>query len=224
MSSRSDKVREELEQLIVEGAFANGERLDEIKLSQRFDVSRTPLREAFQALAASGLIDLEPRRGAFVRHPAFEEVIEMFEVMAEMEAFCGRLAARRVTPELIAQLSKTVIECEEAVAAGQVDAYYRANEVFHFLIYQGSGNTFLVREASKLHRRLKPYRRMQLKVRGRMSQSLAEHRQILEALEQGDADTAMNVLRDHVAIQGTKFNDLIVSYRRAAEAKPARSL
>lgn len=216
MVSRSDLVREQLEQLIVEGAFANGERLDEIKLSHRFNVSRTPLREAFQALAASGLLDLQPRRGAFVRHPAFEEVIEMFEVMAEMEAFCGRLASRRVTPDLIDKLSHTVVECEEAAAGNDGDAYYRANEVFHFLIYEASGNAFLAKEAGRLHRRLKPYRRMQLKVRGRMAQSLAEHRQILEALIEGDAEAAARVLRDHVAIQGTRFNDLIVSYRRAA--------
>ena len=119
MVSRSDLVREKLEQLIVEGAFANGERLDEIKLASRFSVSRTPLREAFQALAASGLIDLQPRRGAFVRHPAFEDVIEMFEVMAELEAFCGQLASRRVTPELIERLTRTVIECEQAAEAGE---------------------------------------------------------------------------------------------------------
>lgn len=216
MASRSDAVREELEQLIVEGAFADGERLDEIKLSRRFSVSRTPLREAFQALAASGLLDLQPRRGAFVRHPAFEELIEMFEVMAELESFCGRLAARRVTPELIDKLSETVIGCEEAAAAGDIDGYYRINETFHFLIYEASGNAFLAREAGKLHRRLKPFRRMQLKVRGRMAQSLAEHRCIFDALVEGDGDAASATLRDHVAIQGSKFNDLIVGYRRAA--------
>lgn len=221
MVSRSDLVREKLEQLIVEGAFANGERLDEIKLAKRFAVSRTPLREAFQSLAASGLIDLQPRRGAFVRHPAFEEVIEMFEVMAELEAFCGRLASRRVTPELIERLTETVVECERAAEAGDGDGYYRTNEVFHFLIYEASGNRFLAREAGKLHRRLKPFRRMQLKVRGRMAQSLAEHRQILEALVEGSADAAAAVLRDHVAIQGSKFNDLVVSYRRTAGSDAA---
>ncbi|MHB2266044.1 GntR family transcriptional regulator [Aliihoeflea sp. PC F10.4] len=221
MVSRSDLVREQLEQLIVEGAFSNGERLDEIKLSQRFNVSRTPLREAFQALAASGLIDLQPRRGAFMRYPAFEEVIEMFEVMAEIEAFCGSLASRRVTPKLIDRLSQTVAECECAVAADDSGAYYRANEVFHFLIYEASGNAFLAKEAGRLHRRLKPYRRMQLKVRGRMVQSLAEHRLILDALVKGEGETAATGLRDHVAIQGSKFNDLIVNYRQATGSSAA---
>ncbi len=217
----ADHVREALEQMIITGEFADGERLDEIRLAERFNVSRTPLREAFQVLAASGLVELLPRRGAFVRHPAFHEMIEMFEVMAEMEAFCGRLAARRVTPEVLAEIRATVIACEAAVEAGDTDGYYRENERFHHLIYTASGNEFLAGEAQRLHRRLQPFRRMQLRVRGRMAQSLTEHRQILDALEAGDSVTAEAVLRDHVAVQGSKFNDLIASYKQSnLRAKP----
>lgn len=217
----ADHVREALEQMIITGEFADGERLDEIRLAERFNVSRTPLREAFQVLAASGLVELLPRRGAFVRHPAFHEMIEMFEVMAEMEAFCGRLAARRVTPEVLAEIRATVIACEAAVEAGDTDGYYRENERFHHLIYTASGNEFLAGEAQRLHRRLQPFRRMQWRVRGRMAQSLTEHRQILDALEAGDSVTAEAVLRDHVAVQGSKFNDLIASYKQSnLRAKP----
>lgn len=217
----ADHVREALEQMIITGEFADGERLDEIRLAERFNVSRTPLREAFQVLAASGLVELLPRRGAFVRHPAFHEMIEMFEVMAEMEAFCGRLAARRVTPEVLAEIRETVIACEAAVEAGDTDGYYRENGRFHHLIYTASGNEFLAGEAQRLHRRLQPFRRMQLRVRGRMGQSLTEHRQILDALEAGDSDAAETILRDHVAVQGGKFNDLMASYKQSnLRAKP----
>lgn len=217
----ADNVREALEQMIITGEFADGERLDEIRLAERFHVSRTPLREAFQVLAASGLVELVPRRGAFVRHPAFHEMIEMFEVMAELEAFCGRLAARRVTPEVLAEIKATVIACEATVEAGDTDGYYRENGRFHHLIYTASGNEFLAGEAQRLYRRLQPFRRMQLRVRGRMGQSLAEHRQILTALEDGDSATAETVLRDHVAVQGGKFNDLMASYKQSnLRAKP----
>lgn len=211
----ADNVREALEQMIVTGEFADGERLDENRLADRFHVSRTPLREAFQMLAASGLVELLPRRGAFVRHPAFHEMIEMFEVMAELEAVCGRLAARRVTPEVLAQVRATVIACEAAVEAGDTDGYYRENEYFHMLIYAASGNDFLAGEARRLHKRLQPFRRMQLRVRGRMIQSLTEHRQILTALETGDSAAAETTLRDHVAVQGGKFNDLMASYKQS---------
>jgi DNA-binding GntR family transcriptional regulator len=211
----ADDVREALEQMIVTGEFADGERLDENRLADRFHVSRTPLREAFQMLAASGLVELLPRRGAFVRHPAFHEMVEMFEVMAELEAVCGRLAARRVTPEVLASIRATVIACEAAVAAGDTDGYYRENEHFHQLIYTASGNDFLAAEARRLHKRLQPFRRMQLRVRGRMLQSLTEHRQILTALEAGDSTGAEATLRDHVAVQGAKFNDLMASYKQS---------
>lgn len=217
----ADNVREALEQMIVTGEFADGERLDEIRLAEKFHVSRTPLREAFQMLAASGLVELLPRRGAFVRHPAFHEMVEMFEVMAELEAVCGRLAARRVTQAVLAQIRTTVIACEAAGAAGDSDGYYRENERFHDLIYAASGNDFLASEAQRLHRRLQPFRRMQLRVRGRMTQSLTEHRQILTALEEGDSAAAEAGLRDHVAVQGAKFNDLMASYKQSnLRAKP----
>jgi DNA-binding GntR family transcriptional regulator len=212
---RADGVRNELEQLILTGDLADGDRLDEVRLAERFGCSRTPLREAFQALAASGLVQLIPHRGAFVRHPAFEELVEMFEVMAELEALCGRLATRRITRPLLAALHETVTACEAAVHDADSDRYYAENERFHMLLYQAGGNRFLADEAARLHRRLKPFRRMQLQVRGRMAQSLEEHRQVLEALERGESEAAADALRNHVAVQGSKFNDLMASYRRS---------
>ncbi|MFN3824197.1 MAG: GntR family transcriptional regulator [Pseudorhodobacter sp.] len=219
MSERiADTLRETLEQMVLTGEFADGERLDENRLAERFNISRTPLREAFQRLAASGLVELIPRRGAFVRHPAFTEMVEMFEVMAELEALCGRLAARRVTEAVLAAIRQTVIDCETAAQAMDYDGYYRENERFHHLIYEASGNGYLAGEAARLHRRLQPFRRMQLRLRGRLHQSLDEHRRILAALEQGDSAAAEEVLRGHVAVQGERFNDLMASYRQSGMA------
>ncbi len=212
--------------MILTGTLADGERLDEVSLAAHFGCSRTPLREALQALAASGLVQLKPRRGAFVRHPPFEEVVEMFEVMAELEALCGRLAARRLMDAQIDAIRATVVACEQAVHAGDSDRYYDENEKFHTMIYSAAGNGFLAAEATRLHRRLKPFRRMQLQVRGRMAQSLTEHRAVLDALERGDGIAAADALRDHVAVQGGKFNDLMAGYRRSplsAELAPART-
>tara|TARA_R110002094_G_scaffold215950_2_gene186756 strand:+ start:17196 stop:17864 length:669 start_codon:yes stop_codon:yes gene_type:complete len=220
MSVRAaDHVREELEQAILTGAYDDGARLDENSLSTRFAVSRTPIREALQMLAASGLVELIARRGAFVRHPGFVELLEMFEVMAELEALCGRLAARRLTDTALDSLKQAEKFCSDALKTGDTDAYYRANEGFHHLLYEASGNSFLISEAKRLHRRLQPFRRLQLRVRGRMRQSMDEHRNILSALEAGDAETAGRVLRDHVAIQGEKFHDLMASYQTQPESR-----
>ena len=166
-------------------------------------------------LAASGLLELVPRRGAYVRHPGIIELVEMFEVMAELEGMCGRLAARRLTNDSLKAIKKAALDCEMALKSGDSDAYYDENERFHNLLYDASGNSFLASEARKLQRRLQPFRRMQLRVRGRMMQSMEEHRTIVAALEAGDADAAENALRDHIAVQGEKFNDLMAHYNKS---------
>ncbi|WP_322990358.1 GntR family transcriptional regulator [Hoeflea sp.] len=215
----ADSVRERIEQMIVTGEFADGERLDEVKLAEQFGVSRTPLREAFQSLAASGLVTLEARRGAFIRHPDFVELVEMFEVMAEIEAMCGFRAARHVTESQMVAIGQTIDACEAAIAQGDFDEYYRENETFHHLLYEASGNRFLAREAARLHKRLKPYRRLQLRANGRMPQSMREHRAVFAALERNDSKATAAALRQHVAIQGERFNDLMASYRQMASLK-----
>lgn len=216
---RADSIRETLEQMIITGVFADGERLDETRLSERFSVSRTPLREALQMLAASGLLELRPRRGAYVRHPGIIELVQMFEVMAELEGMCGRLAARRLTDGDLSALKASAAACEDALQTGDSDGYYWENERFHALLYAASGNGFLATEARRLQKRLQPFRRMQLRVRGRMAQSMAEHRRILTALERGDAAAAQSELQSHIAVQGEKFNDLMAQYDRSAIRK-----
>ena len=108
---RSEELREAIEERIVVGEFGPGMRLDEAHLAERFGASRTPLREAFIQLASSGLIELRARRGAVVCEPSAQRLIEMFEVMAELEGMCGRLAARRIAPAEMASLEEAHLAC-----------------------------------------------------------------------------------------------------------------
>lgn len=214
---RADIIAEQIEERIFSGDFQNGDRLDEVRLAEQFGVSRTPFREALQRLALSGLVELVPRRGAFVRQPGPVELMEMFEVMAEFEAVCGRLAARRISDAALGDLHDANDKCQAAVEAQDPDSYYVENERFHKIIYRESGNGFLANETTNLHRRLQPFRRQQLRLRGRMAQSMQEHRAILDALSKGEAEAAAEALRGHVAIQGEKFYSLIATLKRAAE-------
>jgi len=210
MSERTaDRIRETLEQAILTGEFDDGARLDEVRLCTRFGVSRTPVREALHQLAASGLLEMKPRRGAFVRMPGFVEVVEMFEVMGELESMCGRLAAKRISDAQLEAFSAACRKCEQAEETGDRDAYYRENETFHQVLYEASGNGFLQSQALQLQKRLQPFRRLQLGVRGRIRQSLDEHRRILQAVESGDEQAAGTLLRLHVTVQGEKFFDLM---------------
>ena len=210
----SAKIRDSLEQRIVEGELGNGKRLDETELSGFYGVSRTPVREALQRLAESGLAEHLPRRGTFVRSPSLSQLVEMFEVMAELECMAIRLAARRATSNDIDALEKHNETCRTAVAANDTKKYYEINARLHGRIYQMSGNSFLANEARRLHDRLRPFRRLQLRVRGRMEESMAEHDIILAALRDGDADRAMETMRKHITIVGVRFNDLVSSFNR----------
>ncbi|MBL6780313.1 MAG: GntR family transcriptional regulator [Proteobacteria bacterium] len=210
----SVKIRDSLEQRIVEGELGNGKRLDETELSRFYGVSRTPVREALQRLAESGLAEHLPRRGTFVRSPSLSQLVEMFEVMAELECMAIRLAARRATANDIDALEKDNETCRAAVAANDTKKYYEVNARLHGRIYQMSGNSFLASEARRLHDRLRPFRRLQLRVRGRMEESMAEHDIILAALRDGDANGAMETMKKHITIVGVRFNDLVSSFNR----------
>ena len=210
----SAKIRDSLEQRIVEGELGNGKRLDETELSGFYGVSRTPVREALQRLAESGLAEHLPRRGTFVRSPSLSQLVEMFEVMAELECMAIRLATRRATSNDIDALEKDNETCRASVTANDTKKYYEINARLHGRIYQMSGNSFLANEARRLHDRLRPFRRLQLRVRGRMEESMAEHDIILAALRDGDADRAMETMKKHITIVGFRFNDLVSSFNR----------
>lgn len=212
----ADTISESLEELVFTGAYKDGERLDEIKLAEHFKVSRTPVREALQRLVLSGMAEQLPRRGVFVRQPGPVELMEMFETMAELEAACGRLAAMRISDDGLARLKAANRRCQASVATRDVATYYLENETFHREIYSGAANGFLEKEATRLQNRLKPYRRIQLRFRGRMDQSMAEHFRIVEAIEAGDPERAAGALRGHVAIQGEKFHQLMASFAAPA--------
>jgi DNA-binding GntR family transcriptional regulator len=212
----SDRLREQIEEQIATGQLAPGSALDEATLAERFGVSRTPVREALIQLAAEGLIEIRPRRGAVVASLGPTRLLEMFEVMAELEAMCARLAARRMTEAERAELNRAHLACE--AARDDPDAYFYCNERFHAVIYAGSHNGFLAEQAAQLHRRLRPYRRLQLRVRDRMASSYAEHSAVVAALVAGDAAGAATALRQHVSVQGERFGDLVASLSELASA------
>lgn len=213
--TRAQPPREVLEDDIVAGRIKPGDRLDEQSLAGRFGVSRTPIREALRQLAAAGFVEIRPHRGAVVSAPDPYRMMEMFEVMAELEAMSARLAARRLTDAAEAELARTLKACERAARGGDTDSYYRENELFHRALYAAGGNRFLAEQATALHKRLAPYRRLQLRVRNRMRISQVEHQAIVAAIRAGDAQAAGLAAHNHVNVQGDRFNDLVASLERA---------
>ena len=113
--------------------------------------------------------------------------------------------------------------CEAACRAEDPDAYYHENEQFHYAIYAGSHSGFLIEQTTAMHRRLRPYRRLQLRVRNRLATSFREHNGVVEALIAGDAEAASERLRQHILVQGERFTDLLASIAslRARNSAPS---
>ncbi|MFZ3555249.1 MULTISPECIES: GntR family transcriptional regulator [unclassified Streptomyces] len=211
------RVRDALENAVVDGRYRPGERLDPAELEREFGCSRTPVREALQALERSGLVQIRPKQGTYVTELSVSELAERFEVMAELEGMAARLSARRIEREALAELEDALKECEEHARAGDADPYYYANARFHGVVYDSCGNEYLRQQAHALKRALQPYRRLQLRVPDRMRRSLAEHRAIADAIASGAADRAEEAAREHVLVQVKEFSQLVRTWRHLTE-------
>ena len=212
-------VRDKMEEGILTMRYAPGERLDEMRLAEEYKVSRTPIREAIKQLAETGLIELRHRRGAIVANPQLHQILEIFEVMSELEGAAGARAAQRLTDEDKVALLAAHERCTHSAVSEDSDRYYYDNEDFHSVIYSASHCGFLAEQCLALHRRLRPYRRMQLRVRNRLRTSIHEHGQIVDAIIAGDATAARDLLRNHVAIQGDRFNDLLSTFAASVSTR-----
>lgn len=224
MSRLSEKLRESIEEAIATGVMQPGAHLDEVELAARFGVSRTPIREAISLLAGEGLVEIRPRKGAVVASPSPQRLLEMFEVMAELEGLCARLAARRASDADLEAVRVAHEACRHSAQQQDADGYFYANERFHLAIYQAARNQFLLEQATVLQRRLRPYRRLQLRFRNRLQHSFEEHERVLSALQAGRAADAAEAMRGHVAVQGERFTDLLASlpaWEPAEAAAPA---
>lgn len=209
---RAEDLLARLEEAIIDGSFAPGMRLDERILAERFKVSRTPVREALWHLAASGLVEMRPRRGAVVKELSITELIEMFQMLAELEGLCARLAARRMTAEERARLRDAHRACEERLAACDQEGFFAANNEFHEIVFVGSHNAFVQQESRRLRNRVNPYRRYITHQPGRMTKSVAEHAAVVGAIEAGDGEAAHHLMRIHLNVLGEGAADLIASF------------
>lgn len=219
--TQAERIRVSLADAIVRGELGPGVALDETTIAERFQVSRTPVREAIRQLEAIGFAEARPHRGAVVPHFTPEKINDMFTVMAEMEALCARYAAENVTASERAELSRRHEACAEAARAGDVEGYYLRNIAFHDAIYRSSHNDYLVEVTLGVRNRLAPFRRLQFEGIGRLAHSLAEHDAIVRAIFQGDGEGAAALMRRHMKLVRASVGAVSPALREDAE--PAQS-
>ena len=210
-STRSNDLRAHLEEAIIEGKLVPGQRLDENEIAQRFRVSRTPVREALRTLAASGLVEIRARQGAVVATTTIPALIEMFEVMAELEGLCVRLACRRITQQQMRALEAAHKACVESVGAEDPEGFNENNRLFHEIIYAAAHNRFLENQTKMVRNGVGAYRRYLSYQPGRMAGGIEEHEAMIKAIRAGDAEAGHRLMREHVSLLGDRFADLISS-------------
>jgi DNA-binding GntR family transcriptional regulator len=193
-----EQVAERLRARIFAHELAPGGWIDEQALASEYGISRTPLREALKVLAAEGLVVLKPRRGCYVTELSEQDIDEVFPVMALLEGRVAEEAARRATSADFAHLAAIHEELERHAATNDADRFFEANQRFHAALQTIAGNRYLAQLIDDARKVIKLTRRDSLRLEGRLKQSLAEHRAILEALRLKDADLAGQRMRDHL--------------------------
>jgi DNA-binding GntR family transcriptional regulator len=209
--TRAAELRLQLADEIVRGALPPGSALDESEIARRFNVSRTPVREALRQLAASGLVDARAHRSAVVAQPSIERLSGMFEAMAELEALCAGLAAERMSPAERYRLEAMHEALRELSHAGDPERFHAVNERFHGAIYAGSQNGHIAEITLATRARVQPFRRAQFRNLGRLAKSHAEHDRVVVAILRGDRLGAAAAMRAHIVRVHSEYEIYAVS-------------
>jgi len=213
-------VAERLRELIIEGEIAPGARLNERALCDRIGISRTPLREAFRVLAAEGLIELTPNRGARVVALSEHDIRESFEVMSALEALSGELACRRVNDAEVAEIRALTVEMHAFHARRDLPAYYRLNRIIHDRINHAARNRLLTQTYRTLNLRIQNLRfRSNLDAR-KWDLAMKDHRDMVDALELRDGARLATILRSHLRLKSEAVLELLRLTHASAPVDP----
>lgn len=204
-------IRDTLQAEIEGGKLPPGTPLDERALAAHFSVSRTPVREALQQLAAQNLVRITPRHGVAVARMSIPQLRDMLELLGELEALCAKLAARRVSPELKASLDAALQRGIEASHSGNIGEYSAANVQFHEAIQAGSRNELLAQQVRPLRRLIQRYNvnNRQLQTPSQIEKSIESHKRIVQAILAGDEGLAYQLMLEHVPAGATGFSEFL---------------
>jgi phosphonate utilization transcriptional regulator len=192
-------VHAEIEQLILRGELAAGQRVNESELATRFGTSRGPIREALRALEECRLVRSEKHRGVFVREITVAEADEIYDVREVLDELIGQRVAERATPAQLGELHSVVAEMDEATATHDVRRYHALNLKFHDLLVDFAGNARLAESYRLLTKELLLFRLRGLQDGGGFAVSNTEHKAVVEAVAARDGRRAGQLLRQHAA-------------------------
>ena len=187
-----------LEEEILSGKLKKGDSLTETSLSSRLGVSRTPLRAALHRLSEEGLIEVVPNRGAVVVGIGDEELVDIYKIRIRLEGLASAEATKKINAEDLKRLRDSVELSEFYISKQDAEHLKELDSEFHSIIYKASGNRLLCKTLTELHRNIQFYRKRSLAVAKRLEKSIAEHREILSAIERGDVEAADRLTSAHI--------------------------
>ncbi len=193
-----EQVAARLRSQLIEGRIAPGAKLNERVLSAQLQVSRTPLREAIKLLAAEGLVDLLPNRGAVAVKLTEADVRHSFELLAALEALSGELAAARASDEQRAEIRAMHYEMMACHARRDLPGYYRLNAAIHAAINHAAGNPLLAATYRSVNARVQSLRFRSNQDGAKWALALAEHSRMVEALDARDSAALGRLLVEHL--------------------------
>lgn len=198
--SLHDELLVALRDYIVEGHLADGARIPERQLCERFGISRTPLREALKVLAAEGLIELLPHRGARVRALGPEELRELFDVMGGLEALAGRLACERISDAEVVEIERVHHDMYRFYLRREMHGYFQCNQAIHRMIVDAARNAVLSATYASFAGRVRRvrYSANLVKERDRWGEAMREHEMILDALRRRAGSELGDILFLHL--------------------------
>jgi DNA-binding GntR family transcriptional regulator len=195
--SMQDIVFETLRDEILSGKLQPGYSLNTLALSSRLGVSRTPIREALNRLVSIGLVENIPHRGCFVRKLSVEQVVEVYYIRAALAGVCARLATKRITEAQKRKLIELCEKMEKDKPGEDLKAMLKQNFEFHNIIFKAAHSPSIESLALQYYHQSEQFRALSLELPGRFEEACREHRRILQAIVDGDADCAEQSSREH---------------------------
>ncbi|MGF6396118.1 GntR family transcriptional regulator [Pseudomonas plecoglossicida] len=197
-----DTVLDHLRRFIIEGTLKPGIKINERELCEVLGISRTPLREALKVLAVEGLIELQPNRGARVAQMSDTEIRETFELMSGIEAFNGQLACERITDAEVINIKSLHYQMLQAKENNDLSLYFQKNAAIHDAISQAARNETLRKTYLTLNRRIQSIRYVSNRSDAKWDRAILDHEEMIQALEERDADRLRDILRNHILDAG----------------------
>ena len=209
--SRSAEIKALLEAEIERGELVPGATLDERALAARFNVSRTPIREALQQLAAQQYVHIVPRQGVFVSKMSVPQLRDVLELLNALEVVSAGLAARRMNDQQRTALQKAVDDGVAALQENDARGFARANAAFHEVICKACHNEYLADQIRSIRRLISRYRPKPFLAPSRREKAIADHQKLALALLSGDEAAAEAAMAEHSPGGDAGFSEFLAT-------------